>query len=124
VHQRLDAPVIAMQMDRTRLQQLGLSARNLGQNVLISLSGSSQTAPAFWLNSQNGVVCSIAVQTPQYRFDSLDARRRRNGPRSSGCSAGCRGAGRNGRRRDWRSAAVRAGQHAARSMPTPAAATR
>ncbi len=73
VHQRLDAPVIDMQMDRTRLQQLGLSAQNLGQNVLISLSGSSQTAPAFWLNPQNGVVYSIAVQTPQYRFDSLDA---------------------------------------------------
>ena len=73
VHQRLDAPVIDMQMDRTRLQQLGLSAQNVGQNVLISLSGSSQTAPAFWLNPQNGVVYSIAVQTPQYRFDSLDA---------------------------------------------------
>ena len=36
-------------------------------------SGSSQTAPAFWLNPQNGVVYNIAVQTPQYRVDSLDA---------------------------------------------------
>jgi multidrug efflux pump subunit AcrB len=41
--------------------------------VLISLSGSSQTAPAFWLNPQNGVVYNIAVQTPQYKIDSLDA---------------------------------------------------
>ena len=60
-------------MDRSRLQQLGLTAQNVGQNVLISLSGSSQTAPAFWLNPQNGVVYNIAVQTPQYRVDSLDA---------------------------------------------------
>jgi len=41
--------------------------------VLISLSGSSQTAPAFWLNPSNGIVYSIAVQTPQYNLDSLDA---------------------------------------------------
>ena len=38
-----------------------------------SLSGSSQTAPAFWLNPQNGIVYSVAVQTPQYRVDSLDS---------------------------------------------------
>ena len=67
VHQRLDAPAVDLQMDRTRLQQVGLTAANVGQNVLISLSGSSQTAPAFWLNPQNGVVYNIAVQTPQYQ---------------------------------------------------------
>jgi multidrug efflux pump subunit AcrB len=60
-------------MDRTRLQQMGLSAFNVGQNVLLSLSGSSQTAPAFWLNPQNGVVYNIAVQAPQYTVDSLDS---------------------------------------------------
>ena len=73
VHQRLDAPAVNLQMDRTRLQQMGLSAQNVGQNVLVSLSGSSQTAPAFWLNPANGIVYSIAVQAPQYRVDSLDA---------------------------------------------------
>jgi multidrug efflux pump subunit AcrB len=73
VHQRNDLPALNLQMDRTRLQQLGLTASNVGQNVLISLSGSSQTAPAFWLNPQNGVVYNIAVQTPQYKIDSLDA---------------------------------------------------
>jgi multidrug efflux pump subunit AcrB len=73
VHQRMDAPTLDMQMDRTRLQQFGLSAFNVGQNVLVSLSGSSQTAPAFWLNPQNGVVYNVSVQTPQYRIESLDA---------------------------------------------------
>jgi multidrug efflux pump subunit AcrB len=73
VHQRLDAPAVNLQMDRSRLQQVGLTAQNVGQNVLVSLAGSSQTAPAFWLNPQNGVVYSIAVQTPQYRVDSLDS---------------------------------------------------
>ena len=73
VHQRNDAPSINLDMDRSRLQQIGLSAQNVGQNVLIALSGSSQTAPAFWLNPQNGIVYNIAVQTPQYSVDSLDA---------------------------------------------------
>jgi multidrug efflux pump subunit AcrB len=73
VHQRLDAPALDMQMDRTRLQQLGLTATNVGQNVLISLSGSSQTSPAFWLNPQSGIVYQIQVQAPQYRVDSMDA---------------------------------------------------
>ncbi len=73
VHQRLDGPALSLQMDRTRLQQVGLSANNVGQNVLIALSGSSQTAPAFWLNPQNGVVYNIVVQSPQYQVDSLDA---------------------------------------------------
>ena len=73
IHQRFDAPAVNLQMDRTRLQQMGLSAQNVGQNVLVSLSGSSQTAPAFWLNPQNGVVYQIAVQTPQYKVDSLDS---------------------------------------------------
>lgn len=73
MHQRLDNPAVNLQMDRSRLQHVGLSATNVGQNVLIALSGSSQTSPAFWLNPQNGVVYSIAVQTPQYNIDSLDA---------------------------------------------------
>ncbi|HWZ49069.1 MAG TPA: efflux RND transporter permease subunit, partial [Herbaspirillum sp.] len=73
VHQRLDGPSLSMQMDRSRLQQFGLNAANVGQNVLIALSGSSQTSPAFWLNPKNGVVYSVVTQTPQYKVDSLDA---------------------------------------------------
>ena len=61
-----------LQMDRTRLQQLDLNAINVAQNVLISLSGSSQTAPAFWFNPKNGVEYNIAVQTPQYQISSID----------------------------------------------------
>src|SRR6185295_19365692 len=52
---------------------VGLTAFNVGQNVLVSLAGSFQTAPAFWLNPQNGVVYQIAMQTPQFRVESLDA---------------------------------------------------
>ncbi len=73
VHQKLDLPALAVDIDRTRIQQIGLNAVNVAQSMLVSLSGSFQTAPAFWLNPANGVVYSIAVQTPQYQVDSIDA---------------------------------------------------
>jgi multidrug efflux pump subunit AcrB len=72
IEQRLDQPTIGLHIDRTRIQQIGLDAINVAQNVLVSLSGSFQTAPAFWLDPKNGVVYNIAVQTPQYRIDTLD----------------------------------------------------
>jgi multidrug efflux pump subunit AcrB len=43
----------------------------VANNLLISLSGSFQTSPTYWLNPKNGVSYSIATQTPQYRVDSL-----------------------------------------------------
>ncbi|MFT4100334.1 MAG: efflux RND transporter permease subunit [Burkholderiaceae bacterium] len=73
VHQKLDLPALAVDIDRTRIQQIGLNAVNVAQSMLVSLSGSFQTSPAFWLNPANDVVYSIAVQTPQYQVDSLDA---------------------------------------------------
>ena len=45
----------------------------MAQNLLVSLSGSFQTAPTFWLNRENGVTYNVAVQTPEYRVDSLQA---------------------------------------------------
>ncbi|WP_250453329.1 efflux RND transporter permease subunit [Caballeronia sp. ATUFL_M2_KS44] len=72
IQQKLDEPTLNLQMDRTRLQQLNLSASNVAQNVLISLSGSSQTSPGFWFNPRNGVEYNLAVQTPQYQVSSID----------------------------------------------------
>jgi multidrug efflux pump subunit AcrB len=72
IQQKLDEPAINLQMDRTRLQQLNLTASNVAQNLLVSLSGSSQTSPGFWYNDRNGVEYNVAVQTPQYRISSID----------------------------------------------------
>jgi multidrug efflux pump subunit AcrB len=73
IHQRLDVPTLSLAMDRTQLQQLGLSPSDVTQDLLISTSGTSQTAPSFWLNPANGVIYSLTVQSPQYSIDSLDA---------------------------------------------------
>jgi multidrug efflux pump subunit AcrB len=73
IHQRLDLPTVSLQMDRTQLQLLGLSANDVAQNLLISTSGTGQTSPAFWLDPSNGVVYNLAAQSPQYAVDSVDA---------------------------------------------------
>jgi multidrug efflux pump subunit AcrB len=71
VQQMLSLPTLRLDMDRTRIGEVGFSAQNVAQSVLISLSGSAQTAPDFWLNPKNGVTYPIAIQTPQYHMTSL-----------------------------------------------------
>ncbi|QBJ76845.1 efflux RND transporter permease subunit [Aquitalea sp. USM4] len=72
VHQRMDAPSLKLDMDRTRLQGMGLNAVDVAQNLLLPLSGSQQTQPTFWLNPANSVVYNMQAQTPQYRINGLD----------------------------------------------------
>src|SRR5260370_29609842 len=62
-----------MEIDRARAQSVGMQSRDVAQKVLVSLSSSFQTAPAFWLDPKNGVEYSVAVQEPQYRGDSYQA---------------------------------------------------
>jgi multidrug efflux pump subunit AcrB len=69
----LDEPTLRLDIDRTRVQSVGLAAKDVAQNLLVSLSSSFQTAPAFWLDPKNGVSYNVAVQTPQYRVDSYQA---------------------------------------------------
>jgi CzcA family heavy metal efflux pump len=75
IHQAFDQPELNVDVNRTRAQQVGLSQRDIATDMLISLSGSFQTAPAFWLDPKNGVNYQISTQMPQYRIDSLDALR-------------------------------------------------
>jgi len=72
VQQLLSSPTLHMELDRNRITQVGLNARDVAQGVLVSLSGSFQTSPNFWLNPKNGVTYQMAVQSPQYRMTSLD----------------------------------------------------
>jgi multidrug efflux pump subunit AcrB len=71
VQQLLSSPTLHLDIDRTRVTQVGLTARDVAQSVLVSLSGSFQTAPNFWLNPRNGVTYQMAVQAPQYRMTSM-----------------------------------------------------
>ena len=73
IQQVVSYPTFFIDVDRTRANQMGLSQRDVANDVLISLSSSSQVTPNYWLNPINGVNYAVAVQTPQYKIDSLDA---------------------------------------------------
>ena len=71
VQQEFNQPRLHLDVDRTRAAQLGLTQRDVATNLLISLSGSSQTTPTWWLNPNTGVSYAVATQTPQYQVASL-----------------------------------------------------
>ncbi len=71
IHQEIALPTIDVNVDRMKAQQIGLTQQNVAQSMLISLTGTGQTAPNEWLNPQNGVNYQVVVQTPTYRIDSL-----------------------------------------------------
>jgi len=73
IHQVVDWPEIRVNVDRSKAGQLGLTQRDVSSSLLISLSSSGQVAPTQWLDWTTGVNYSIAVQTPQYRMNSLAA---------------------------------------------------
>ncbi|HKM89607.1 MAG TPA: efflux RND transporter permease subunit [Candidatus Acidoferrales bacterium] len=71
IQQAFDAPKLDVTVDRTLASAAGYTTRDAATNLLISLSGSFQTSPTFWLDPRTGVSYSITTQTPQYRLDSL-----------------------------------------------------
>jgi multidrug efflux pump subunit AcrB len=71
IQQPFDQPFLHINVDRTKAQEVGYTQKDVANNLLISLSGSFQTSPSFWLDPKNGVTYSIATQTPQYRMDSM-----------------------------------------------------
>jgi multidrug efflux pump subunit AcrB len=71
IQQSNRAPVFDVEVDRSRAQALGLTERDVTNSLVVSLAGSSQVAPTYWLNPANGVSYSIVMQTPQYNLGSL-----------------------------------------------------
>ena len=72
IQQSLDGPAFDVDVDRTRAQYVGVTERDVTNSMVVNLAGSSQVAPTFWLNPENGVSYAIAMQTPQYQMDSLN----------------------------------------------------
>jgi len=73
IQQSARAPTFNVDIDRTRAQFTGVTAADVTNSLVVNLAGSTQVAPTYWLNPKNGVTYPIALQTPQYRLDSLQA---------------------------------------------------
>jgi len=73
VQQTANQPYLQFDIDRTKAIQLGLTERDVASAVLLSLTGSSQVQPTYWLDPKSGIQYLVNIMTPQYRMDSLDA---------------------------------------------------
>jgi multidrug efflux pump subunit AcrB len=73
LQQEVDAPAFYAQIDRTRAAQLGLNASTVATNINVSLSSSEQVSPNFWTDPASGIPYYLAVQTPEYKVNSLNA---------------------------------------------------
>jgi multidrug efflux pump subunit AcrB len=72
VQQPLDYPTLDVAVDRVKAAQAGFTEQNVASSVLNALSGSFQITPMFFVNWKNGVDYNLVVQTPQYRFQSMN----------------------------------------------------
>src|SRR5581483_7122328 len=71
IQQVFNYPQINVEIDRTLAGEVGLTQRDVANSLLVTLSGSGQVKPNFWLNPKNGVSYPIVAQMPQYRIDSM-----------------------------------------------------
>jgi multidrug efflux pump subunit AcrB len=71
IQQVFNYPQLNVEVDRTLAGEVGLTQRDIANSLLVTLSGSAQVHPNFWLNSENGVSYPIVAQMPQYRVDTM-----------------------------------------------------
>ncbi|HEX4673745.1 MAG TPA: efflux RND transporter permease subunit, partial [Steroidobacteraceae bacterium] len=72
IQQAFDYPKFAVEVDRTKARELGLTQQNVAANMLVSLSGSFQTSPSFWIDPSSGTQYQVVAQTPQPRLNTLN----------------------------------------------------
>src|SRR5262249_38618719 len=68
----LDFPTLDIEVDRQRAARLGVAQRDVANNMLTSLAGSSLVSPTYFLNPQNGVNYQVAVTTPLDNLQSVN----------------------------------------------------
>src|SRR5437764_9383132 len=73
IQQSPNNPTFNIDVDRTRAQYVGMTERDVTNALVVNLAGSSQVAPTYYLNPDNGISYPIVMQTPQYQIDSLSA---------------------------------------------------
>jgi multidrug efflux pump subunit AcrB len=88
IQQPFDNPRLQVNVNRTMAQGAGLAQRDVAQSLLVATSGSFQTSPTYYLDPQNGVEYSIAVQAPQYGLDTMQDLRNIAVTPGSGASGG------------------------------------
>ncbi len=73
VQQPADQPRLTVNVDRDRAAEIGLNERDVANAVLLSLSGSGQVQPVYWLNPKLGIQYTINIRAPEHVMDSIGA---------------------------------------------------
>src|SRR5205807_4247171 len=71
IPQVLAHPALAVDVDRRLAAHIGITERDVANNLLVSLSSSTLVAPSFWINPKNNVNYPVVVQTPLSKVDSV-----------------------------------------------------
>src|SRR4029453_5363113 len=71
IPQVLDFPTLDIEGDPPRPAKLGVAQRDVANNMLTSLAGSTLVSPTYFLNPQNGVNYQVAVNTPLDQLESV-----------------------------------------------------
>jgi multidrug efflux pump subunit AcrB len=67
-----DYPQFNVDVDRSKAELVGVTEQAVASNVLVSLSGSFQTSPSFWVDPKGGTQYQVVAQTPQYQLQNLN----------------------------------------------------
>ncbi len=73
LQQPADLPRLRFAVDRSKASEMGLTERNVADSLLLSLSGSSQVQPSYWIDPRIGVQYLVNVRVPERRINSLEA---------------------------------------------------
>jgi multidrug efflux pump subunit AcrB len=71
IQEQFQSPGLKVDFNRELAGVVGLTEGDAATSIQATLSGSTQTAPTYWLNPTNGVSYPVSVQTPQYSIDTL-----------------------------------------------------
>ena len=71
IQEQAHNPALKVDFNRELAGVVGLTEGDAASSIQATLSGSTQTAPTYWLDPRNGVSYPVSVQTPQYAIDTL-----------------------------------------------------
>jgi multidrug efflux pump subunit AcrB len=71
IPQDVDYPALQLSVDRVRAQELGLSQREVVNNVITALTSNQVIAPSYWVDPKSGNDYMLTVQYPEDQIKSL-----------------------------------------------------
>src|ERR1044071_2798241 len=71
IPQDLDYPALRLEIDRTRAGELGLSEKEVVQNVITALTSNQMVAPNVWNDPKNNNNYFLNIQYPEQQIKTL-----------------------------------------------------